>query len=116
MASSTPLPLRLPSSPSPATGHNFDVVIPELLESGIRVMVYAGNKDIICNVEGNRRWVDALPWEGSAKWATAKAETWQVEGARAGSVRAVENLSFVEVFDAGHMVRGCCSASIHAAT
>lgn len=102
-------------------------------------MVYVGNKDIICNIEGsqrisclpslslslppslsirlpsasadagNRRWVDALPWEGSAKWAAAKAEIWEVEGTRAGSVREAENLSFWEVFDAGHMV----SAPLH---
>lgn len=37
-------------------------MLPEMLADGIRVLVYAGDQDLICNWLGNRRWVDQLDW------------------------------------------------------
>ena len=88
-------------------GHSFDAVLPEMLASGVRVMIYAGNKDIICNVLGNRRWVDVMEWERSQEWKRAKESEWTVDGTTAGQVTEVGPLSFVTVADAGHMVRVC---------
>lgn len=85
-------------------GHRFDTAIPEMLEAGKRVMVYAGDKDIICNELGNRWWVDQMDWSGSKSWAIAKDEPWEVDGEHAGTVKTVGGLSFVSVADAGHMV------------
>ena len=85
-------------------GHRFDYAIPEMLEAGKRVMIYAGDADIICNELGNRWWVDALEWSGSKAWAEAKDEPWEVDGEHAGTVKSVGGLSFVSVAGAGHMV------------
>lgn len=85
-------------------GHSFDSVLPEMLEAGVKVMIYAGNKDLICNVLGNRRWVDTLKWSRSDEWAVAENKTWKVDGEKAGTVTEVGPLSFVVVNDAGHMV------------
>lgn len=85
-------------------GHSFDSVLPEMLEAGVRVMIYAGDKDLICNVLGNRRWVDSLKWSGSEEWGNARNKTWKVDGKSAGLVTEVGPLSFVVVNDAGHMV------------
>ena len=77
-----------------------------LLEDGVPVMIYAGDKDLICNHVGNRRWVDALEWSGKQAWQQAKDEDWSVgkgEKAAAGSVASSGPLSFVRIFDAGHM-------------
>lgn len=81
-----------------------------LLEDSVPVMIYAGDKDLICNHVGNRRWVDALEWSGQAAWAQAKDEDWGVGGgdegagaAAAGSVASSGPLTFVRIFDAGHM-------------
>ena len=81
------------------------VVIPEMLEDGIRVMVYVGEMDLKWNWVGVRRWVDALPWSGAADWAAAEDCEWQVGGKRAGRIRQSGLLSFVRVYDAGHLVR-----------
>ena len=83
---------------------NFDPPIPAMLQSGIRVMIYAGVEDFICNWVGNQRWVDALPWYGKGQWAAAKEQEWEVDGGSAGTVKAVGPLSFVKVDAAGHMV------------
>lgn len=86
-------------------GHRFDTVLPEMLAAGVRVMIYAGDKDIICNELGNRQWVDALEWERSKEWAQAQNVSWTLEsGEDAGIVTQVGPLSFVSVKGAGHMV------------
>lgn len=64
-------------------------------------------QDLICNWVGNKQWLDALPWAGAARWAAAADEAWVVRGKQAGTVRTVGPLSFVRVFEAGHMVRRC---------
>eukprot|EP00892_Ulva_mutabilis_P009379 jgi/Ulvmu1/6813/UM031_0016.1 len=79
-------------------------MIPEMLEDGIRGMIYAGDQDLICNWLGNRRWVDALQWAGAGDWAAAEDCEWEVEGSAAGSIRQAGTLSFVKVYKAGHMV------------
>lgn len=83
---------------------NFDPPIPAMLQGGIRVMIYAGKEDFICNWVGNQRWVDALPWFGKGQWAAAKEQEWVVDGESAGTAKAVGPLSFVKVDKAGHMV------------
>ena len=56
--------------------HAEDAVVAGLLEEDIRVLVYAGDKDLKCNWLGNRRWVDALEWSGRSAWTAAKEYTW----------------------------------------
>lgn len=41
--------------------------IPALLEDGIRLLIYAGEEDLICNWLGNSRWVNALAWSRKKK-------------------------------------------------
>jgi carboxypeptidase C (cathepsin A) len=33
-----------------------------LLENGIRVLVYSGDKDYICNWRGGEKWTNTLDW------------------------------------------------------
>ncbi len=61
-------------------------------------------QDFICNWVGNKAWLDVMPWHGAERWTVAADEPWAVEGAPAGTVKAVGPLSFVRVFKAGHMV------------
>lgn len=43
---------------------NNDGDVAIVLETGVRVMIYAGTDDFICNAIGNERWVEALEWPG----------------------------------------------------
>lgn len=81
---------------------HFDVV--KALEQGLEVLIYAGDKDYICNWVGQVLWLDALEWAGAPEWSAGKFESWLTEGSPAGEYKKAGNLTFVRVYDAGHMV------------
>ncbi|KAJ2851022.1 hypothetical protein IWW36_001449 [Coemansia brasiliensis] len=78
--------------------------IPPLLEAGIRVLIYAGDADFICNWYGNKAWSEALEWSGKESFAGLADQSWLVDGKAAGEARSFKNFSFLRVFGAGHMV------------
>ncbi|KAE9586493.1 putative carboxypeptidase C [Lupinus albus] len=83
---------------------NLEVDIPSLLEDGIKLLVYAGEEDLICNWLGNYRWVRAMKWSGQKKFKSAPKVKFIVDGVEAGSLTSHGPLSFLKVYQAGHMV------------
>ncbi|EAN77535.1 serine carboxypeptidase III precursor, putative [Trypanosoma brucei brucei TREU927] len=90
---------------------NFNYTISGLLEDGVRVMIYAGDMDFICNWIGNKEWTLALQWSGSEEFVKAPDTPFSsIDGSAAGLVRSVSSntssmhFSFVQVYRAGHMV------------
>ncbi|CAL1385710.1 unnamed protein product [Linum trigynum] len=59
---------------------DFEVGIPALLESGIKVLIYAGEYDLICNWLGNSNWVDGMKWSGQRKFQAAASVPFVVAG------------------------------------
>jgi len=45
---------------SPASVH----LIPGILEKGVKVMMFAGDEDLICNYVGIERMIDSMTWGG----------------------------------------------------
>ncbi|OVA06947.1 Peptidase S10 [Macleaya cordata] len=83
---------------------NLEVGIPALLEDGIKLLVYAGEYDLICNWLGNSRWVHAMKWSGQQGFVSSPSVPFVVDGAEAGQLKGHGPLSFLKVHDAGHMV------------
>ncbi|KAI4304701.1 hypothetical protein MLD38_040175 [Melastoma candidum] len=83
---------------------NLDVGIPALLEAGINVLIYAGEYDLICNWLGNSRWVHELDWSGGEEFKSSATAQFTVDGKDAGVFKNHGPLSFLKVYDAGHMV------------
>ncbi|KAG6550604.1 hypothetical protein Mapa_007857 [Marchantia paleacea] len=83
---------------------NLEVGIPSLLEDGVKLLVYAGEYDLICNWLGNSRWVTAMDWSGQIEYAKAGWNPFKVDGVEAGSVTGYGPLNFMKVHNAGHMV------------
>ncbi|GAB4842925.1 Serine carboxypeptidase-like 48 [Ancistrocladus abbreviatus] len=83
---------------------NLEVGIPALLEDGIKMLVYAGEYDLICNWLGNTRWVHAMEWSGQKQFSAAPTVSFQVDGKEAGQLKSHGPLTFLKVHDAGHMV------------
>ncbi|KAK9280589.1 hypothetical protein L1049_014283 [Liquidambar formosana] len=83
---------------------NLEVGIPTLLEDGIKLLVYAGEYDLICNWLGNSNWVHAMVWSGQKEFRASTDVPFVVDGAEAGLLKSHGPLSFLKVHNAGHMV------------
>lgn len=83
---------------------NLEAGIPALLEDGIKVLIYAGEYDLICNWLGNSRWVHAMQWSGQKEFGGSSEIPFEVDGSAAGVLKTHGPLSFLKVHDAGHMV------------
>ncbi|KAI8800597.1 putative carboxypeptidase C [Cladochytrium replicatum] len=83
----------------PAQGY-----VRDLLERGIRVLIYVGDADSVCDWVGNLAWIKELEWSGQSGFNNADEVSWEVNGRIAGVVQSYENLTFVRIFEAGHMV------------
>ncbi|THH01381.1 hypothetical protein EW026_g1309 [Hermanssonia centrifuga] len=88
-------------------------LLPELINDGIRLLVYAGMADIACDYMGNEAWVDKLEHIFHEEFHHFKARPWFTidSNTHAGDVRSAGggieragNVTFVNVFEAGHMV------------
>lgn len=84
---------------------NFHQLIPPMLKSGIRVLIYAGDVDYICNWIGNKKWTLKLEWPGKEGFNKAEDAPYKTDnGKDVGMLRSFGGLSFLQVYQAGHMV------------
>ncbi|KAI0297528.1 serine carboxypeptidase [Multifurca ochricompacta] len=102
------------SSCSPTVGSAFDAAgdglhssmdyIGALLARKVRVLIYVGTYDWICNWVGNEAWTLALDWHGQQDFVAVPLRKWHVGGQVAGKTRSAHGLTFATVDGAGHMV------------
>lgn len=82
--------------------------VPYLLKNDVRILIYAGDADFICNWMGNKAWLMALRWSGQDDFTSAEDHEWVPSGesSSAGQLRATEDgkLAFLRVYAAGHTV------------
>lgn len=78
--------------------------VAEILEAGVRVLIYSGDQDFICNWRGGLAWTRAIDWDKAEEFNTIEPVIWNVDGKPAGEYRRVDNLTFLRLLDAGHMV------------
>ncbi|KAJ7627649.1 serine carboxypeptidase [Mycena polygramma] len=93
--------------------HNAAKLLPELINDGVRLLVYAGKADMMANYMGNELWVENLDTKFKSQFSAAEGVPWSVPDSKeiAGQVRSAGggegsggNITFVTVFEAGHMV------------
>ena len=70
----------------------------------VRVLIYNGQDDFVVNSAGVINYLNKLQWEGIDGWKRARKERWTIEGQVKGWVKMYENMWFVLVNGAGHMV------------
>jgi len=92
---------------------NSAKLLTELVNEGIRLLVYAGNADSMCNYLGQERWVTDFDNVYHSEFSSSVPIPWIVAetGKIAGEVRSAGgdgftagNVTFVTVHEAGHMV------------
>lgn len=83
----------------------FHHYVAELLDKGVPVLLYEGDKDFICNWLGNHAWSDALEYSQHDFFEVQPLRLWRTqEGKLAGEVKNYGHFTFLRVYDAGHMV------------
>jgi len=77
--------------------------VAELLERGVRVLIYAGTYDSVCGWTANKMWVEKLAWRRGDEFSRQPWKTWEIDGREVGDVKSTGLLSLVSVWGAGHM-------------
>ena len=71
-----------------------------VLSSGLKVLIYNGQDDLIVNTPGIEGMIDSLNVDG---FSSAKKVNWNVEGELAGYAQNAGNFTFVVILKSGHM-------------
>ncbi|EPQ30034.1 uncharacterized protein PFL1_02152 [Pseudozyma flocculosa PF-1] len=79
-------------------------LLPKLLESGLKVLLFAGEEDLICNAIGVRRTAENLVWGGQKGFGAQQSQPWHLNHTEVGSWKEARNLSYVGIKGASHMV------------
>lgn len=84
----------------------FQQYVAELVDLNIPVLLYAGDKDYICNWLGNKAWSDKLDWRYSEKYRSLPLKVWKskITSEKLGEVKNYGALTFLRIYNAGHMV------------
>ncbi|KAK1945589.1 Carboxypeptidase Y [Phytophthora citrophthora] len=82
--------------------------VSELLNAGVRVLMYVGDADLLCNVYATEAIAKKLNWFGAAGFNAAKVHPYSTTSGikNAGSVRSFSSLTLVDIYNAGHMAPG----------
>lgn len=86
--------VRLHNRNSPASVH----LLPSILERGVKILMFAGAEDLICNHVGVERTIENLVWGGERGWgANATALPWTMNGTQVGEWTEDRNMTYVKV-------------------
>eukprot|EP00388_Colpodella_angusta_P001687 GDKJ01005190.1.p1 GENE.GDKJ01005190.1~~GDKJ01005190.1.p1 ORF type:complete len:184 (+),score=26.41 GDKJ01005190.1:82-552(+) len=100
---------------------NFDTYVADMLNGAsalnsttksIRVMIYAGDMDFICNWIGNKAWTLNLEWTQKAQFNVAADLPFSLSAGSSpvATIRSIPGatgpiqFTFAQVYNAGHMV------------
>lgn len=83
---------------------NFQDTVARVLDQGVRVLVYSGVEDYMCNYVGSRAWTVSTNWTSQEHFRDATFRDWMVGGVRAGRVKAYGGLTYLSVYEAGHLM------------
>jgi cathepsin A (carboxypeptidase C) len=84
--------------------HSFRQDIVKVLERGHTATVYEGVLDLMCGFTGATAYLESMPWSGQHEFVNSKNTTWSAAGKVAGTFRRAHGLTYMNVYDAGHMV------------
>ncbi|KAI9024105.1 Alpha/Beta hydrolase protein [Hyaloraphidium curvatum] len=80
------------------------VHLPKIL-ANMPVLLFSGDKDLICNHMGTELMIDALEWGGATGFQNKSGRTdWSIDGVPTGTLQTERNLTYAVIFDASHMV------------
>jgi len=76
----------------------------KLLNKGLRTVIWAGNRDLICNTLGGYRSISAMDWEYAQEFRKAPWTELSIGGRNVGRYKNAGPLTYITVYDAGHEI------------
>ncbi|CAG8461132.1 7192_t:CDS:10 [Paraglomus occultum] len=89
----------LDNDPSPTSF----TLLPDILKD-IPVLLFSGDKDLICNINGTQSMIDSLEWNGDKGFKSAVPVDWHVNGTLVGNWKTARGLHLATIYGASHMV------------
>ncbi|KAG1810120.1 Alpha/Beta hydrolase protein [Suillus plorans] len=89
------------------TGDDARTWLPQLsalANSGMKILIWAGDADINCNWLGSHASVLAMDWYGNETLHNTPFTNMTINGIPVAAVQNVDNFSFARVYAAGHLV------------
>ncbi|KAF5309064.1 hypothetical protein D9619_013580 [Psilocybe cf. subviscida] len=89
------------------TGDDARTLLPQLsalADSGLKMLLWAGDADINCNWLGGHASALAMEWSGKQRLAKAEFTNMTINGGAVAAIKNVDNFSFARVYQAGHEV------------
>lgn len=89
------------------TGDDARSLLPalaNLANSGLKILIWAGDADINCNWLGGHASVLAMDWFGKATLNSAPLVNMTMSGKTVAAIQNVDNFTFARVYEAGHEV------------
>ncbi|KAJ3295870.1 Cell death protease [Rhizoclosmatium sp. JEL0117] len=80
-----------------------DSFIPTLITAGLKVLIFNGDRDFMINYIGVEQVLANLTWGGETGFTTPRRD-WLVNAVNAGEYWYDRGLTYIRVWDAGHMV------------
>ncbi|KAF8639214.1 hypothetical protein AX17_001699 [Amanita inopinata Kibby_2008] len=96
-----------PYEPFVTTGDDARTLLPELaalVDSKLKVLIWAGDADIICNWVGVQASVLSMSWYGQQTLQNTPLTNMTINNEAVAQIQNVDNYSFARVFAAGHEV------------
>ncbi|KAG9091394.1 hypothetical protein FS749_016584 [Ceratobasidium sp. UAMH 11750] len=90
-------------------GRSSSVLLPELIEDGLRLLVYAGDADLLCPGMSQIPWMENLKTTLQQQFINSPTLPLRKHNRTAGTTRSVGEkgeagqIALVEIYDAGHM-------------
>ncbi|KAG1872904.1 Alpha/Beta hydrolase protein [Suillus subalutaceus] len=96
-----------PYEPFVNTGDDARTWLPQLsalANSGLKILIWAGDADMVCNWLGGHASVLAMDWYGNETLHNTPFTNMTINGKPIAAVQNVDNFSFARVYAAGHEV------------
>jgi cathepsin A (carboxypeptidase C) len=91
--------MRVGDALSPDGDTDSALELRPVVDGGVRVLFYTGDKDWVCNWEGTKLLLEQFQWKGIAGWNRQK-----LKPGKFGEEMSYMNLKFIKIADSGHMV------------
>jgi cathepsin A (carboxypeptidase C) len=84
---------------------NYTYLLTQTNLPNLKVLLYSGQNDIICNTLGTQRWVAKLDWSGVPLFLAApRTQINATNGTAIGFYKTYGRLSFSTIYNGGHML------------